>query len=482
MALLSDTSISGLTEVKGNVSFKYVGASEQHLKLFCIEELLPNQQLGILISRNEIFSQATDIKFGSLSNSLNLNLYVPNSSVNSGFILQASDASNLSKDYSSILAYKDSSGVLTKNCEILVRTNDSNGRAEILFKNRSNGTVVDSIKLTPSSTIFNLTPNINGDVKIKNNSQYATYTIGTPYTGGIVSGYNLHRDYNNAVIFRGAVNITGYDRNDYDNFDLYSNGTANSYYKEHGLPGTISLHGTSSSIIKLYKQGSTSDRWEIIYSTSASSWQDNSIRFRHNGSTKGWLNPDANTDVLAFTGQHRLKTGKQVEFYRDKIGLIVVSLGKYENLDSINKIEINEALPIVEISSKIKQKNVIGVISDSEEIDSDKRAYVIGSFGTAFEKQPTEEDTRLMINSIGEGGIWVTNVNGNLENGDYITTCEIPGYGMKQDSEFLHNYTVAKITCDCDFNLESPIYICEEFEYEGIMYKRAFVGCTYHCG
>ena len=53
---------------------------------------------------------------------------------------------------------------------------------------------------------------------------------------------------------------------------------------------------------------------------------------------------------------------------------------------------------------------------------------------------------------MGEGGIWVTNKNGNLESGDYITSSIIPGYGQKQDSEFLANYTVAKITMDCDFN------------------------------
>ena len=27
---------------------------------------------------------------------------------------------------------------------------------------------------------------------------------------------------------------------------------------------------------------------------------------------------------------------------------------------------------------------------------------------------------RLIVNSVGEGGIWVCNSNGNIENGDYI--------------------------------------------------------------
>ena len=48
--------------------------------------------------------------------------------------------------------------------------------------------------------------------------------------------------------------------------------------------------------------------------------------------------------------------------------------------------------------------------------------------------------------------MWVTDINGPLESGDYITTSNIAGYGQRQDSEFLANYTVAKITMDCDFN------------------------------
>ena len=72
--------------------------------------------------------------------------------------------------------------------------------------------------------------------------------------------------------------------------------------------------------------------------------------------------------------------------------------------------------------------------------------------------------------------------SGNLENGDYITTCEIPGLGMKQDDDLLHNYTVAKITQDCDFRINASNYNVVEFEYSGSTYRKAFVGCTYHCG
>ncbi len=92
------------------------------------------------------------------------------------------------------------------------------------------------------------------------------------------------------------------------------------------------------------------------------------------------------------------------------------------------------------------------------------------------------QQEQVRINSIGEGAIWVCDVSGNLENGDYITTCEIPGLGMKQNDDLLHNYTVAKITQDCDFKINASNYNVVEFEYSGSTYRKAFVGCTYHCG
>ncbi len=56
--------------------------------------------------------------------------------------------------------------------------------------------------------------------------------------------------------------------------------------------------------------------------------------------------------------------------------------------------------------------------------------------------------------------MFVINSNGNIENGDYITSSDYLGYGEKQDEIFLCNYTVAKATIDCNFELDSPYYNC----------------------
>ena len=91
----------------------------------------------------------------------------------------------------------------------------------------------------------------------------------------------------------------------------------------------------------------------------------------------------------------------------------------------------------------------------------------------------TPDDYRLIINSGGEGGIWVSSYNGRLENGDYVTTSPISGIGMRQDDDLLHNYTVAKIVMDCDFDSETDKYDTKKVEHEGKEYSMAFVACVY---
>ena len=112
-----------------------------------------------------------------------------------------------------------------------------------------------------------------------------------------------------------------------------------------------------------------------------------------------------------------------------------------------NAITTNESLPVVSISNVASDKRCFGVISASE--DPETRQDRHGNIFSVFVKE--KGDTRVYINSVGEGAIWVADINGPLESGDYITTSNIAGYGQKQDGAGLMNYTVAKITMDCDF-------------------------------
>ena len=155
------------------------------------------------------------------------------------------------------------------------------------------------------------------------------------------------------------------------------------------------------------------------------------------------------TSRLNFTGQHRVIMNINLQ---EEIGLIVSSSGKYINIDASTKTNVNEALPTCVLSNVKKDKRVFGIISNKEDT-SMSRTYDQGNIQQLGTKKFNNE-RRFIINSLGEGSVWVTNTNGNLQNGDYITTSVIPGYGELQDEDVLKNYTVAKITCDCNFNTE----------------------------
>ena len=207
--------------------------------------------------------------------------------------------------------------------------------------------------------------------------------------------------------------------------------------------------------------GNTSSNygWWIGTQNQTLSSSDNDLHFicLRNGSAthNGYIQDGTYNAHMNFTGQHRtFVKDTPTQQLQDKEGLIVsadqdeyirMSGGIAHGSDAIT---INESLPVVSLSTKSNDKKCFGVLSTTE--DPEGRQEVHGNFVSNFTKE--KGDTRIYVNSVGEGAVWVTNINGNLESGDYITTSNVVGYGMKQDDDILHNYTVAKITMNCDFN------------------------------
>jgi hypothetical protein len=217
-------------------------------------------------------------------------------------------------------------------------------------------------------------------------------------------------------------------------------------------PGTkthIHQSGTGSND-GLRLSTSSSQYWDIYNSSG------NDLAFRYGGgSNGGYIQDTVDVANIDFTGQHRnFIDGVPYTEYDTLEGLIVsANKNKYYDINEdittgANAIQISQSLPLVSLSTKEKDKACFGVISGSE--DPEKREYSQGSFVSVVQKQ--KGDRRAFINSLGEGAMWVTNINGPLESGDYITTSNVAGYGQRQDDDILHNYTVAKITMDCDFN------------------------------
>jgi len=95
-----------------------------------------------------------------------------------------------------------------------------------------------------------------------------------------------------------------------------------------------------------------------------------------------------------------------------------------------NKHKTN-TVPMVNLSNVSMDKSWYGVVSN-EKTDS------------------IDYDT--IVDTKGDSRIWVTDLGGALESGDLVTTSNVaPGYAQKQEGGALMNYTVAKVTQDCDF-------------------------------
>jgi hypothetical protein len=73
-------------------------------------------------------------------------------------------------------------------------------------------------------------------------------------------------------------------------------------------------------------------------------------------------------------------------------------------------------------------------------------------YGVVSDKTTDTNDYDTLVDTKGDTYIWVTDVAGALESGDLVTTSNVaPGYTQKQGDGALMNYTVAKVTQDCDF-------------------------------
>lgn len=144
-----------------------------------------------------------------------------------------------------------------------------------------------------------------------------------------------------------------------------------------------------------------------------------------------------------------------------------------------NAINITEALPYTVITKTDKDPSVFGVVTNNANAAYNED----GSW--LLDSDPLWGNDlygRLRVNSIGEGALWVTNINGPVDSGDYLCSSVIPGHARKQDEDAMYNFTVAKATMNCDFDLNSSNYKSEQIEYDGSTFVRAYIGVTYHCG
>jgi hypothetical protein len=143
--------------------------------------------------------------------------------------------------------------------------------------------------------------------------------------------------------------------------------------------------------------------------------------------------------------------------------------------------DINNMVSNVAIADTYNDKRVLGVYCNREEsivVKYDPEPPFSANSNVVVTASNIVTTT-YYVNSLGEGGILVSNITGEIQNGDYITSSIIPGYGCLQADDLLHSYTVAKCTQNIDWDSISENILCPS---DGKMYKSLMVACTYHCG
>ena len=171
------------------------------------------------------------------------------------------------------------------------------------------------------------------------------------------------------------------------------------------------------------------------------------------------------TDYGPFTGGHEVKLSD--DFPKDvEPGLIVSVTGQTQmRYDENGEVSISSTLPTVKLSEVANDKGVFGVLVAEVPLGED-HWY-----------QTTETERFATVNALGEGRVWVCNINGNIEAGDYISTSTIPGYGQIQADDLLHSYTLGKAIETVDWGTVS-----ETVEYNGQIYKRYLIAVVYTSG
>ena len=171
------------------------------------------------------------------------------------------------------------------------------------------------------------------------------------------------------------------------------------------------------------------------------------------------------TNYGPFTGGHEVKLSDYFPEYIQPGMLVSVTGEAHVRKQEDGSISISSTLPTVTLSREENDKAVFGVFGGESPLPEEH--WYKCRDGERFGK----------INALGEGRVWVSNINGDIEAGDYITTSRIPGYGQLQADDLLHSYTLGKAIETVNWDT-AP----ETVEYNGYVYKIYLIAVVYTSG
>lgn len=165
-----------------------------------------------------------------------------------------------------------------------------------------------------------------------------------------------------------------------------------------------------------------------------------------------------------FTGSHEAIINR-AELENLKPGMLLSLTGQTFNyLSEEGEKSLSTTLPVTTLAQTKNDKRVFGVFC--------RRAEMANHW-----YQLQQNQSMVLVNALGDGLAWVSNINGDITAGDYITTSDIPGYGMKQEDGILHHYTLGKATEDVNWQ-----NVTDTVEHNGQQYKVYLISLIYTSG
>jgi len=170
----------------------------------------------------------------------------------------------------------------------------------------------------------------------------------------------------------------------------------------------------------------------------------------HAGVAEGTISSNlATISYNPFTGSHLGWSNKEVNF---KKGELLIATGE-------NKTTHNREFG--------KGETVYGIAK--ADIPNDKRVF--GVYGGETE---LGEEKWNLVNAVGDGFILVTDTNGDIEVGDYLTSSTHSGYAQRQNEDILKNYTAGKA-------MQNVRWVEEKIDPE-LGFKWKLIACTFKAG
>lgn len=397
---------------------------------------------------------SADYEFGSPSGVSQTNFLFYETFLTSG---TSADSLNSLNGTGNSFSFKQNSVELIKISDNGVSTPFTELYNDVKIMSASNHT---KINMTGDVLEFNIpTTSVNSKYRFSCNS-VKVMEIGNRFfnyfdvNGSVTTAYNETNNIMNVPLY-----VDNIYSNSSNTLSLGQNGTAIIQ-----MPNTTTINVLNNAI--MYSNGeirlttgssdSTSDgkplylgHWKIQQQI-VPAVEFQALRFNYTGSgySGGAYILRSRTDGALFTGKHRNVIEKPNETFTLKEGMLLISTGKIRNYSVKDEITIDEALPILNVCNKPKDKRVFGVYGGKDKLVNE---YINGNFGTTL--TPLEEDERRkLVNSSGEGAILVCGQSGDIEVGDYICSSSLTGIGMKQEDEIHRNYTIAKATTDYKFS------------------------------